>query len=141
MSEPNATACIGCGGREDLMDVAFAPGMTYCKPCRVARSSESAAESASVVGFRRRWTYLSDYERGVLGGQRAALKALDGHGFHDTAHDRVRALLACAECGHQPEDHDEQGVCHKVTAVDGPNVYRCVCIEWEPPVTQQGDQP
>lgn len=35
MSEPR---CIRCGGTDDLMDRAMAPGMTYCGPCRKAMS-------------------------------------------------------------------------------------------------------
>lgn len=81
------------------------------------------------------WTYLEDRERGHLEGLLAALASLDGHGFRDTAHDRVRRLLACDECGHQPHQHGEQSVCTAgiVSALGG--LAQCACIEWEPPWT------
>lgn len=70
---------------------------------------------------------VSTYEQGVLDGLTAALRALDGHGFHDTAHDRIRRLLACDECGHQPEKHVDMCV-ERVPRLPG-----CHCIEYEVP--------
>lgn len=32
--------CQRCGGTDDLMDIAMAPGMTFCRVCRVARVDE-----------------------------------------------------------------------------------------------------
>lgn len=79
------------------------------------------------------WSHLGEWERGMLDGLRAALLALDGHGFHDTAHDRVRALLACSECGHLPEQHRAGQECTVVVFQPGPPPHPvCECAEWEP---------
>jgi hypothetical protein len=65
---------------------------------------------------------------------RDALAALDGHGLHDTAHDRVRRLLACHECGHQPEQHEYDGGGCCTVPVGAPRFAdTCPCAEWEAP--------
>lgn len=66
---------------------------------------------------------------------RDALKALDGHGFHDTAHARVRRLLACFECDHQPEQHEDdgRGACTARVFILGKGGIACHCAEWESP--------
>jgi hypothetical protein len=72
---------------------------------------------------------------------RDALDALDGHGLYDTAHDRVRRLLACHECGHQPEQHEYDG-CGCCTARVGPPRFAdtCPCAEWESSTSANGDE-
>jgi hypothetical protein len=65
---------------------------------------------------------------------RDALAALDGHGPRDTAHDRVRRLLACHECGHQPEQHKYDGGGCCTVPVGSPRFEdTCPCAEWESP--------
>lgn len=76
---------------------------------------------------------FSDYQRGVLDGIRQALKALDGHGFQDTAHDRVRRLLACDECSHAPEKHPDGAECLERVMPPRPGLLAaCHCAEYEP---------
>jgi hypothetical protein len=55
------TACIKCGGDEDLMDRGMAPGMTYCRPCRVLmaerdRAGFSGSRSGPALRMTRRLT-------------------------------------------------------------------------------------
>ena len=58
---------------------------------------------------------------------RDALAALDGHHLRDgSGRGLVRHLLACGECGHQPEQHESDGA--------GPcTADPCPCAEWELP--------
>lgn len=90
-------------------------------------SAGSATGGASAA-----WGYLSEYERGVLDALRVALLALDGHGFRDTADDRLRRLLACGECDHQPHLHGPDGVCMERVLHGRGVLDACHCIEWEP---------
>lgn len=48
-SEGRVQSCIKCGGGEDLMDRGMAPGMTYCRPCRVRMSEEDARHVLSLL--------------------------------------------------------------------------------------------
>lgn len=59
-----------------------------------------------------------------------ALQALDGHNFHDTAHDRIKHLRACGECDHQPERHGPDGVCMELVGFPGRG-FPCGCAEYE----------
>jgi hypothetical protein len=75
---------------------------------------------------------VDEYEQGILAGLTAALAALNGHGFHDTAHDRVRRLLACDECGHGPEMHPDGAEClARVLPQQAHLLAACHCAEYE----------
>jgi hypothetical protein len=43
--------CIRCGGTEDLMDRAFAPGMTYCSACREALAVQLLGQKPRDWGY------------------------------------------------------------------------------------------
>jgi hypothetical protein len=79
-------------------------------------------------------TLWSEYDHGVFDALTAALDALDGHSFNDTAHDRVRRLRACSECGHAPEKHHAEGWCQDHVVIPGKAPWPCPCAEYEPPM-------